>query len=243
MQQLVMLERIAAALGVPLDSVALDRFGRYADLLLDWNRRFNLTRVTDVEGVQTKLFGDALALFPYIARYQASRHRTGNLRLVDVGSGAGFPGLPLKIAQPDLDVVLIEATGKKVRFLEAVVAELGLKAVAIHGRAEDLAHRPGLRGRFDISVARAVARLSALLELCMPFCHPGGWGLFPKGADARAEAAGMDRALKTLRARLFDVQPVGPPELAGTMIVAIEQVGRIPAEYPRRAGVPSKQPL
>ncbi len=244
MQPLVTLERLAGELGLTLDAVALDRFRLYADLLLDWNRRMNLTRVTGVEDIQVKLFADALALMPFILRYQAAHERTTRLKLIDIGSGAGFPGLPLKIVCPELDVTLVEATGKKVRFLEAVIAALGLEAVtALHGRAEDLAHRPGLRGRFDIVVARAVARLPALLELSLPFCRVGGLGLFPKGVDAAAEAAESGVALKTLRARLIGIEPVALPELAGTVIVAVEQVGKPPAEYPRRPGMPAKHPL
>ena len=244
MQSLVTLERLAGELGLSLDAVALDRFRRYADLLLDWNRRMNLTRVTGAVEIQIKLFADALALAPYVLQYQAAHERADRLKLLDIGSGAGFPGLPLKIVDPALNVTLNEATGKKVRFLDAVIAELGLETVtALHGRAEDLAHRPDLRGRFDIVVARAVARLSALLELSMPFCRVGGMGLFPKGADAAAEAAEAAGALKTLRARLVSVEPVPLPELAGTVIVAAEQVGKSPAEYPRRPGLPVKHPL
>ncbi len=244
MQPFVTLERLAGELGLPLDAVALDRFRLYADLLLDWNQRMNLTRVTGAEEIQIKLFADALALAPYILRYQATHERTTRLKLIDIGAGAGFPGLPLKIVNPELDVTLLEATGKKVRFLDAVVAELGLGEVtALHGRAEDLAHRPDLRSRFDFAVARAVARLPALLELSLPFCRAGGLGLFPKGVDAAAEAAEAVGALKKLRARLVSIEPVALPELAGTVIVSVEQVGKPPAEYPRRPGMPVKHPL
>ncbi len=244
MQPLITLERLAGELGLSLDAVMLDRFRRYADLLLEWNQRMNLTRVTNPEEIQIKLFADALALAPYVLRYQAAHEAVTRPKLVDVGSGAGFPGLPLKIVDPALDITLIEATGKKVWFLNAVIAELGLEGVtALHGRSEDLAHRPDLRGRFDIAVARAVARLPALLELTLPFCRVGGLGLFPKGADAAIEAAEAAGALKKLHARLLSVEPVALPELAGTAIVAVEQVGKPPAAYPRRAGIPVNHPL
>lgn len=244
MKSFVTLERLASELGLTLDAVALNQFRLYADLLLDWNQRMNLTRVTDAEEIQIKLFADALALAPSILRYQGAHDGTTRLKLIDIGAGAGFPGLPLKIVNPELDVTLLDATGKKVRFLEAVIAELGIEGVtALHGRAEDLAHRPDLRGRFDIVVARAVARLPALLELSLPFLRIGGLGLFPKGVDAAAEAAESAGALKRLRARLVSVEPVALPELAGTVIVAVEQVGKPPAEYPRRPGMPVKHPL
>ncbi len=244
MAPLPTLERLARDLGVPLDGAALDRFARYRDLLLEWNRRANLTSVTDPEEVEVKLFADSLALCPAIARFRATGGGQDALRLADIGAGAGFPGLALKIADPSLEVVLIEATGKKVAFMEAAIQALALEgARAVHGRAEELAHRPEYRGRFDVVTARAVARLPTLLEYCLPFCRPGGLGLFPKGRDAQAEAEDASRALATLQARLVGVEPVAVPDLAGTTIVTVEQVGPAPKEYPRRAGLPAKRPL
>lgn len=244
MGRLPTLERLARALGVPLDEAALDRFERYRALLLDWNQRINLTRVTDPQQVEVKLFADSLALLPYIRRYCATRLERGSGRLVDIGSGAGFPGIPAKIVEPSLDVVLIEATSKKVAFLNAAIEALELGGVrAVHSRAEELAHDRAYRGRFDLVTARGVARLTTLLEYCLPYCRPGGWGIFPKGRDAQAEADEAANALRTLKARLVGVEPVPIPELSGTAIVTVEQIGAVPATYPRRAGMPSKRPL
>lgn len=244
MPELLTLQRLAASLTVALDVRALERFALYRDLLLDWNQRVNLTRITEPGEVELRLFGDALALHPYVRR-QAEAHPAARARrLIDVGSGAGFPGLPLKIVDPTLDVVLLEATGKKVTFLEAAIAELELDGVrAVHGRAEDFAHQSAFRARFDLVTARGVARLPTLLEVCLPFLRPGGWGIFPKGRDAAVEASDSANALATLGARLLAVDPAPLPELEGTVIVVAEQVGPVPSGYPRRAGLPVKHPL
>jgi 16S rRNA (guanine527-N7)-methyltransferase len=168
----------------------------------------------------------------------------GNSRLVDVGAGAGFPGLPLKIAEPSFELTLIDATAKKVGFLDEAIRVLGLsEARAVHGRSEELAHDPAYRSSFDVVVARAVAKLPALIELCMPFCGPRGWGLFPKGHDIDVEVESSANALAALRAKLVGVERPVTPELHGTTIVIIEQVGKPPRPYPRRIGLPVKNPL
>jgi len=243
MTALPTLTRLAEALGVALDATAFDRFARYRDLLLDWNQRVNLTRVTEPTEVEIRLFADSLLLVPYLRRFREAHPGTPP-RLADVGTGGGFPGIPLKIAMPDFDLTLIEATGKKVAFLDAAIAALDLPgARAVHGRAEDLAHLPDYRGRFDLVTARAVARIPTLLEYCLPLLRPGGWGLFPKGRDAEEETAEAANALATLNARLLAVDPAPVPELAGTKIVVVEQIKPVPSKYPRRAGLPAKRPL
>ena len=241
---LPVLEHLAASLDVALDDRARERFDRYRSLLLDWNRRFNLTRVTDPVDIEVKLFADALAIVPIIRRYRAGRPATKPLRLIDVGSGAGFPGLPLKIVEPELEVTLLEATGKKVAFLDAAIAALELDGVrAIHARAEDAAHDPALRARFDVVTARGVARLPALVELCLPFCRVGGWGIFPKGSETADEVARAGPALDALGGRLIDVVSLPIPELSGTTLVIVEQVGPAPDRFPRRPGIPTRHPI
>ncbi|HET9017896.1 MAG TPA: 16S rRNA (guanine(527)-N(7))-methyltransferase RsmG [Thermomicrobiaceae bacterium] len=244
MPEFLVLRAVANTLGVPLEPDAVERFTRYRDLLLDWNRRVNLTRVTDPVEVEVRLFADALALYPFLQRQRMSHPVARPRRLIDVGSGGGFPGLPLKIVDPTLDVVLLEATGKKVTFLEAAIAELDLDGVrAVHGRAEEYAHQPAFRARFDLVTARGVARLPTLLEFCLPFLRPGGWGIFPKGRDAETEASDSARALETLGGQLVAVEPIPLPELSGSVIVAVEQASPAPSTYPRRAGLPVKRPL
>jgi 16S rRNA (guanine527-N7)-methyltransferase len=231
----------AAALGVPLGAPQLDRFARYRTLLLDWNARVNLTAITDPQEVVTRHFLDSLTC---LAALPASA-REGGSALLDVGSGAGFPGLALAIACPHWHVTLLEATGKKVRFLEAVIAALGLlNTRALAGRAEELARQPGQRGVYDIVTARAVAALPTLLEYGCPFARPGGRLVLPKKGDLAAELATGARVAKLLGARLLDPVPVTVPPLAdGRVLVLARQERPCPPRYPRPQGAPAKKPL
>jgi 16S rRNA (guanine527-N7)-methyltransferase len=230
---------LAAAAGIELDATALAHFDAYRDLLLDWNARFNLTAITDPAEIDRRLFLDALLLLPAVDAVSPDGDRPK--RLADVGSGGGFPGLALKIARPELAVTLIEATGKKVAFLEACLDELALDdAVAIHARAEEVGHDPSHRGRYDLATARAVAALPALLELCVPLLRPGGRALFPKGLDLATEIGAGRRAAPLVGARLVanDVLPGGQ-----TTLIVAEKIGSTPSRYPRRPGVPARDPL
>ncbi len=231
----------AAALGLALDAAQVKRFARYRALLLDWNSRINLTAITDPQEVVTRHFLDSLTCAPLLPS-AATSHTP---RLLDVGTGAGFPGLPLAIALPNWDVTLLEATGKKVRFLETVIAELGLtNAHALAGRAEEVAHKPAYRGRFDAVTARAVAALPTLLEYCAPFAHAGGVVILPKKGDLSDELAAGQRAATLLGARLLDLALVTLPALAdGRVLVIASQERACPPQYPRPAGAPVKRPL
>lgn len=210
----------------------LAQFDRYRKELLDWNRRLNLTAITHPEEVDRLHFLDSLAcLLEPIPQ---------GARLLDVGAGAGLPGLPLKIARQDLAVTLLEATGKKARFLEHVIGALELTRVnVVTDRAETA---PG-RERFDVVVARALAVLPALLELTLPFCRVGGKVLaLKKGAGLQAEVASASRALQVLGAELGEVHEY---ELNGEprQVVVIPKNSPTPAGYPRRPGMPAKRPL
>lgn len=244
MPSLPLLRAKSTELGVALDDTALERFEAYRALLIEWNARFNLTRVTEPDEIERRLFLDSLALAPLLQRHRVASRVAGHLRLVDVGTGAGFPGLPLKIADPSIDLTLIDATAKKVGFVSEAIRVLGLGgARAVHGRSEELAHDPAYRSAFDVVIARAVAKLPTLIELCMPFCGPRGWGLFPKGRDIEAEVESAEHALVALRAKLIGVESPAMPGLDGTTLVIIEQAGKPPKAYPRRAGIPAKEPL
>lgn len=231
----------AAALGVALDEAQVARFRRYREMLLDWNTRVNLTAITDPAEVVTRHFLDSLTCALALPPAEQARP----LRLLDVGSGAGFPGLPLAIGFAAWRVMLLEATGKKVRFLEAVIAELELKnARALHGRAEELARDAGHRGRYDVVTARAVAALPTLLEYCTPFARVGGWVVAPKKGELAGEVAAGARAAALLGARLLDPISVAIPPLSdGRALLVARQEHPCPAQYPRPAGAPAKRPL
>jgi 16S rRNA (guanine527-N7)-methyltransferase len=233
----------AGDIGVALDDEALGRFGRYRDLLLRRNAEFNLTAIRDAVGVERKLFLDALAIAPALDRalLRSPRHGEDRIRLIDVGAGAGFPGLPLKIARPELDLTLIDATAKKVAFQINVIADLRLNdARAIHGRAEDLGRERAFRERYDIATARAVANLPVLLEFIVPFLKVGGTALLPKGLEIDEELQCGRRAAAVLGAKIVsaDILPV-----RGTRLVIVAKVRPTPTAYPRRTGIPSRSPL
>jgi 16S rRNA (guanine527-N7)-methyltransferase len=231
----------AAALGVPLDGARVAAFARYRDLLLDWNARFNLTAITDPAAVETRHFLDSLT----VAAALPPEMRARPLRVLDVGAGAGFPGLALAIALPAWRVTLLEATAKKVRFLDTVIAELRLSnATTIAGRAEEVAHQPQHRAAYDLVTARAVAALPTLLEYCAPFAKAGGLLVLPKKGDLADELAAGRRAAPLLGARLLDPLPVTVPPLDdGRVLVLARQERPAPPQYPRAAGAPAKRPL
>ena len=230
----------ALAVGVELGGEQLARFAVYRDLLLARNTRTNLTAIDDPDEVERRLFLDAVVMLPAIDDARSERAGGGGIRLVDVGSGAGFPGLALKIARPAIDVTLVEATGKKAAFLDEVIAELGLSgAAAVHGRAAEVGHDPAHRGRYDLATARAVASLPALLELCAPLLRIGGRALFPKGLAIDEELAAAGRAAPMLGVRVAGADPLP----GGTRLVRVDKIARTPETYPRRAGVPARDPL
>lgn len=239
--ELAPLSEGAAALGIALDDAQLVAFARYRDLLLEWNQRFNLTAITDPREVLTRHFLDSLT----VASALPAALREGQPRLLDVGSGAGFPGLALAIAFPAWRVTALEATGKKVGFLEHVIATLGLRqARALAGRAEELAHVPAERGRYEVVTARAVAALPVLLEYCQPFARPGGLVVAPKKGDLTAELAAGRIAAATLGGRLEEPVPVAAPGLEdGRVVVVVRQQQPTPPRYPRAGGAPARHPL
>jgi 16S rRNA (guanine527-N7)-methyltransferase len=239
-QQMEILARGAAELGLELAPRQLDQFEAYHRQLALWNQRVNLTAITRYPEVQAKHFVDSLTVCLAFPGGLAPQ-----LGVVDVGTGAGFPGLPLKIAFPDIRLALVESVGKKARFLEHLVAVLGLSGVEVRlGRAEELAHRPELRETFDLAVSRGVALLPALLEYTLPFCRLGGRAVLLKQVGIADELAGASRALDLLGGRLDEVHPVRVTGLADDrVVVAIDKIQSTPVRYPRRPGMPAKRPL
>ena len=231
----------AHQIGLNLTPAQLQQFAQYRELLLDWNQRINLTAITNPQDVLTKHFLDSLACLFVIPPVEQHKR----LRLLDVGSGAGLPGLPLQIAFPNWHVTLLEATGKKVRFLETVIASLELRqARAIQGRAEEVAHDPKHRACYDVVMARGVAALPTLLEYCLPFCRAGGIVIAPKKGEISSEVEQGTRAAALLGGRLVEARPFSLPGLEDQRALVVFQATRgVPTQYPRRAGAPAKQPL
>ncbi len=228
----------AAAFDIELSPQQLALFSRYQVLLQSWNRRINLTAVDDARGIRQRHFVDSLTCATV----------TGDLngrRLIDVGSGGGFPGLPLKILYPELQLTLVESVTKKVHFLQAVVEALGLQSVQIvDARAETVGQDEDFREYYDWAVARAVASLNVLLEYLLPLCRVGGNALAMKSAGAESEAAQAAHAIAILGGAEPRLQPVRLPDRQETYyLVVVEKVAPTPAEYPRQPGRPAKRPI
>jgi 16S rRNA (guanine527-N7)-methyltransferase len=224
-------------LGLDLSETQSAQFARYQELLQEWNQRFNLTAVRSPEGIETTLFLNSLTCAV----------ATGDLsgqRLVDVGTGAGFPGLPLKILCPALDLTLVDSAGKKAEFLRQVVADLGLTHVEVLvARAEELGQDPAQRESYDWAVARAVAPLAVLVEYLLPLCRLGGTALAQKGIQVESEVASAQAAITILGGGGPTVIPVQLPQEESSYLVTIKKELPTPSDYPRRIGVPSKRPL
>ena len=241
----------AAGLGVSLSAEQARLFQRYYLAMVEWNARVNLTTVTEWEQAQRRHFLDSLSVRGALtARVFDGIWERG--RFVDVGSGAGLPGIPLKIAFPGMTGALVEATERKARFLREMVSALSLDGLEVaRGRAEDLARLPEMRERFDVALARAVAPMPALAELTLPFCRVGGRAVVHKTLDAAEEIESARYAIETLGGEIRGVVRSsgesgadGPngSESRRTLLV-IEKVAPTPTRYPRRAGIPAKRPL
>lgn len=229
----------AARYGINLHDAQLLQFERYVRLLAEWNQRVNLVADAAPDVVRRRHIVESLALGAALREREVLRPDS---RIIDVGAGAGFPGLPIKIAWPTVRLTLLEATAKKTAFLQSAVEALQLDdAAVLTGRAEDLGHDASLRASFDLVLARAVAPLPALLELTLPFARVGGRVVTPKGSRVDEQVAASRRALATLGARVFVVpfDVPGPPQ---KLVVAVKSAPT-PGRFPRRAGTPVRSPL
>jgi 16S rRNA (guanine527-N7)-methyltransferase len=231
-----LLATTAAAWGHPLSPAQLDQFDVYAAELRRWNERVNLTAIADEAGIVTRHFLDSLRCAQSWGRAPQN--------LVDIGAGAGFPGLPLKILRPELQLTLVESIAKKAAFLRHMVDTLGLTNVEIIvARAEAAGRDPAQHEHYDVAVARAVAELRVLAEYCLPLCRIGGRFLAPKGARIEDELLAALPAIAQLGGRLVAIEPVELPELEPRTLVVIEKITTTPPQYPRASGVPAKRPL
>jgi 16S rRNA (guanine527-N7)-methyltransferase len=227
----------AREFGLDLSPAQLDQFTRYADLLIDWNLRFNLTAIVEPREIVIRHFLDSLSAIQSIP--------PGPLKLIDVGAGAGLPGLPIKLVRPNVSLALLEATRKKCDFLKAVIDDLQLTNVqVINARAEDAGRAAEHREVYDVAMARAVGEMPVLLEYLLPLVRIGGRAIAQKSREVLNEVQHAELALSTLGGRLDDIVAVQVPQLnEARYLVVIEKVVATPEKYPRRAGMPSKKPL
>ncbi|QYK51925.1 MAG: 16S rRNA (guanine(527)-N(7))-methyltransferase RsmG [Anaerolineales bacterium] len=232
-------DSVQALLGQPLSEAQAAAFERYADELLEWNQRFNLTAVKEREAVFTRHFLDSLSCWVGMRQQPPGR-------VIDVGSGAGLPGLPLKIWQPELQLSLLESVGKKARFLDHVVQVLGLRDVQVlASRAEDAGRDPAQREQYDWAVARAVAPLPVLAEYLLPFVRVGGYMLAQKARGVAEEAKNAANAFGQLGGKLEELVQVQVPGLEDEerWLVVVRKLKPTQERFPRLAGTPSKKPL
>ena len=232
------LKAVAKEYGLELTTAQMTQFNTYYDLLIEWNQKINLTAITEPKEVAIKHMIDSLSCFkPNLFEENCS--------LIDVGTGAGFPGLPLKIFFPSLKLTLLDSLNKRVKFLQLVVDTLGLKDVnVIHARSEEAAKNKKYREQFDFATARAVARLPILCEYCLPFVKLNGMFIALKGRQYEEEIAEAGKAIKVLGGRLVKTMPVKLPELDDKRaVIYVQKVKATPKTYPRKAGTPEKNPI
>lgn len=232
------MKKAAIAYGLPLTEKQLAQFTRYYELLIAWNEKMNLTAITEAKDVAIKHMVDS------ISAYDPALF-AGPVRVIDVGTGAGFPGLPLKIFCPEMQLTLMDSLNKRVNFLQTVVNELGLTDVeCVHARAEEGARNKKYREQFDLAVSRAVARLPILCEYCLPFVKKGGHFLALKGRAYAEEVQEAEKAIKVLGGSHAEMREVHLPELEDKRaIIVITKTMPTPRAYPRKAGTPAKNPL
>ena len=231
-------EEAAAVLDLSLSPEQEAQFDQYARELAVWNQHTNLTAITDPDAVRLRHFLDSLTVIKAVPM-------TPGLRVIDVGTGAGFPGLPLRMVCPDIQMTLLEATGKKVAFLQHLIDLFKLDHVInVNARAEDAAHDYTHRAAYDVVVARAVARLPALIEYLLPFAKVGGLCVAMKGRTAQDEAADSTNALAVLGGRIRSIETFHLPGVEEPHhLVLVEKVAPTPRDYPRKPGIPTRKPL
>lgn len=229
---------VCSTVGIRLTARQIKAFQRYEDELIQWNSRVNLTAIRDREGIRSKHFLDSLTCC------LAWRERPPE-KLIDIGSGAGFPGIPLKIIYPRLKVTLVESVGKKLEFCRHIVQTLGLEEVnLLQARAEEIGLQREHRQQYDWAVARAVANLPVLSEYLLPLVALGGKMLAQKGESAHAEVVAAEKAIRVLGGQLQQIIPVLIPGIAEERyLVVIDKIASTPPGYPRRVGLPARRPL
>lgn len=236
MEKKVQIRNVFDKLELALTEKQVEQFLCYYELLIQKNKVMNLTAITEFDDVVLKHFLDSLMICK-MQRLEGS--------LIDVGTGAGFPGIPLKIMYPDLNVILLDSLNKRIQFLNEVIQDLGLKNVeAIHGRAEDYAKQKIYREQFDLCVSRAVANLSSLAEYCIPFVKIGGYFIPYKSGKIQEELENGKKAINEFGGKLEEVKEFELPETdISRCLLQIRKINATPHKYPRKAGIPTKEPI
>ena len=228
----------AKELNIELDEEQIEKFIVYKELLQEWNQKINITSITEDKEVDIKHFIDSIIPLK-------TELFEGKLKVIDIGTGGGFPGIPLKIMNENLNMVLLDSTNKKIRFLDEVIEKLELKDIyAIHGRAEELGRNVDYREKYDIAISRAVASLNTLSEYALPFVNVGGHFISMKGPDVDEELNEGKKAIEILGGKVKFVEKIQIPDtdIVHSLII-IEKIKRTPTKYPRAGGKPKKQPL
>lgn len=221
---------------IEIEEEQLKKYFKYMNLLLEWNKKINLTAITELDDIILKHFIDSMTVLKHIKECR---------RLVDVGTGAGFPGIPIAIMRPDLQITLLDSLNKRIIFLDEVVKELDLKNIkTVHGRAEDFGQNMINREKYDIAVSRAVANMTTLSEYMIPLIKVGGKCIFMKGSEIDKELEDARFAIKELGGKIINIDNFKLPDTdMERNVISIEKVKETPKIYPRKSGLPSKQPL
>ncbi len=226
----------AKNVGIELDGTALDRFDKYAEMLVETNKTLNLTAITEPDEIVSKHFADCLSLLREVDIPK-------NASVADVGTGAGFPGVVILIARPDLKMTLMDSTKKRLTFVESVINELGLKANIVHIRAEEAGRNKAFREKFDFATARAVANMNVLSEYCIPLLKQGGTFAAMKGAKAAEELDSAKGAIKLLGGKAVSAKEFTVEDCGERTVICIKKISQTPPKYPRASAQIAKKPL
>ena len=223
-------------INVEIEDVQVEKFYKYMNMLVEWNEKINLTAITEPADVIDKHFIDSLTIEKYIKE---------NAKIIDIGTGAGFPGIPLSIVREDLNTTLMDSLNKRINFLDEVIKENDLKNVdTVHSRAEELARNSDFRAKYDVATSRAVASLNVLLEYMIPFVKVGGYCICMKGSNIDEELEKAKKALELLNAKVEKIDTFNlPGNDYGRNVIVIKKIGETPKKYPRKPGTPSKEPI
>lgn len=224
------------SIGIEISANQAVKFEKYYELLIEWNEKINLTRITEKSDVALKHFADSLTLLNYCEVPEGAK-------VIDVGTGAGFPGIPLKIMRPDIKLTLLDSLNKRLNFLSEVCEQIGIEAELVHARAEDGGRDNKHREKYDVAVSRAVARLNVLSEYCLPYVKVGGVFAAMKGPDLREEFSQAEEAIETLGGQLISLDEFELENAGERTIVVIEKTAHTPKQFPRQSGKIKSKPL